>query len=110
MNLLRLPWRQPAEPKPDDDLETELDRPAFLRRTGEWRSGLRGVHLAPRPLEWCNAPTNDGYYFVRLDATDGDKTVVLVQGGFYRWKPNSRPIPIQGSGLQWAGPLPEPTP
>ncbi len=93
--------------EPDDD-ETELDRPTFLRTTGEYTSGLRSVHLAPRPLEWTTeTPLLEGFYLVRptgapriqwkvLDVWRGARGVLLAGWTDIDWQPIGA-----FKGLEW---------
>jgi hypothetical protein len=124
MSILDLIRSRTPDPEPEElvacptcGAEVDVDEPAFLRKwvdravdhnEFQWRSGVRGVHVTPRPLEWSSQPTNNGYYYARFRG-EAALTIVLVEDGYYRWKPSIRPTPVEDSGLQFAGPLPMPT-
>lgn len=102
MAILDLFRRTPPEPEDDVD-ERELETPSFIRRDGEWKSGLRAVR--ERSLEWTSAePRVDGFWHVRLPGATRymvvqvahDERGVLVYGvPKVDWKP------VRGAELEW---------
>lgn len=95
LDLFRL--KRADQPEEESDgLDDELDLPAFERRSGEWKSGVRA--LPDRPLEWTTAPpTRPGLYWVRFPG-GREFEVIRVESGVEF-----------GLGLEWSSaPLPVP--
>lgn len=97
-------WRRPSaelEPELDEDL---LDVPAFQRRNGEWKSGLRDVRL--RPLEWVGTPPmRPGFFHARLPGAAGFTIVQVAhdeQGVLVYGMPAVAWRPVIGSELEWS--------
>jgi hypothetical protein len=89
-------WFRRAQVLPADENDgMDVDLPTFMRRSGEWSSGVRRV--SAKPLEWsAKPPDRAGWWYVRRPGTVDYEPIKVLPGFDYP------------RGFEYSGPLPTP--